>query len=438
MALIYVNSAATGANNGTTKTDAYTSWFSAVTAWNVGDVILIHYAHSESYGVTTNLQNVNADHASPVVSISIDFADDSYRKAITQQIYPSGSFSLNFNLAYYFVGMYFKLNGNSLSSPNLSPLSEFIDCDLDFSGAPSTTYLHCVSDAHYAGIWRYKNCTIAFNPVVLSYLYTKGGSFEFINTTITGYASTNGFIRIDTVGDVTFEGCDLSGVTYGGGILYGVSARGNNKIKFINCKQSASFTVSLSGTNRLQTIENINSDTAGNLDNYEFKDGIGNNVVSDFTIYRNAGYAGIDNPMSLKIIPTSDITRYSPLRLRELRGVVTGTGSKTFSIEIAHDYASLTDADFYFEVLHLGNAGDTLHVLETSLPYPANAKYNPIAAGSALASSAEAWTGAGALTKSTVSKTVTINKAGNYLIRPYLAKYEAGKNIYLDLRANIA
>ena len=51
MATYYVDSSATGSNNGSSKANAFTSFYTAVSSTASGDILLVSHTHSEN--VTT-------------------------------------------------------------------------------------------------------------------------------------------------------------------------------------------------------------------------------------------------------------------------------------------------------------------------------------------------------------------------------------------------
>ena len=48
MATYYVDSSATGSNNGSSKANAFTSFYTAVSSTASGDILLVSHTHSEN------------------------------------------------------------------------------------------------------------------------------------------------------------------------------------------------------------------------------------------------------------------------------------------------------------------------------------------------------------------------------------------------------
>lgn len=77
----YVNSAAAGANDGTSKADAWTSIFSIEGTIAAGDRLFVSRAHNQNPGASASLDFPTTDQDNPVLVYFIDFSDDSYNPA---------------------------------------------------------------------------------------------------------------------------------------------------------------------------------------------------------------------------------------------------------------------------------------------------------------------------------------------------------------------
>jgi hypothetical protein len=78
MATRYVDSAAAGANNGTSKTDAFTTFAAAIAAMSAGDTILVNSTHVEptnSSGSTVTLA-IPGTAAARSKLVSVNFSND--------------------------------------------------------------------------------------------------------------------------------------------------------------------------------------------------------------------------------------------------------------------------------------------------------------------------------------------------------------------------
>jgi hypothetical protein len=122
--------------------------------------------------------------------------------------------------------------------------------------------------------------------------------------------------------------------------------------------------------------------------------------------------------------PSVDCSWGYPVRTPIIRSWV-GTGSKTFTVEYVENFTTaLTQSDISFRLTYLGTANS----LATA--YAEGGDPNP-ETGTAATSSTVSWTGAAGYTKGKMVETVTVNKAGIYAVQVYLAKYEAGKDMYV-------
>lgn len=439
MATIYVYSGATGLNNGTSWTDAYTDLATAVSAWTTSDVIYLASDHYEAPAGALTLASSNDNEANPVHIYSIDRSDDSYKPATSAQFVVGGADNTGINIVARLYGLYFSTNHVILFNPNEDAVSRYFDCTFYCSNTGGGKFITTYGGADNSAVHIFTNCTLS---QVLS-----SGTFY-----ITAYRSKNiyhgctfsfksptaaGAFRGDTNGDHELYGCDLSGCSITTSLFFSI---GNAALgaKMSNCVLPSSFSL-ITANNMGQYCEIVSSDSSGNLDRYEYADGAGNSIISTTSVYRDNGYNGVDNQVSYKISTASILPQQGPLEVFPIMGYISDTGSKTLTIELAHDYASsLTDTDVYAEVLYLGTASNTRQSLETSIPYPSGGKYDPVGAGTVLTTSSEVWTGGSGLTKQKLDVNVTINKAGLYAVRLYVRTYEASKFIYVDPMVSVA
>ena len=149
-----------------------------------------------------------------------------------------------------------------------------------------------------------------------------------------------------------------------------------------------------------------------------------------------AGHAISGNKFSYEFTPGADCDPGDPLFLEYLVGYAETTGSKTVSLEIAHDYASsLTDTEISMELHYGGTASAGHNDMASSSP---TGMQDPVGAGSTLTSSSETWTGAGGLTKQKLEASITVNRIGPIYARVSLNLYEATKSVYVSSELDIA
>ena len=79
MTIKYVDDTATGANDGSSETDAWTSFLSSDGAGtSAGDIIRVAHTHDEIISGSSNPDWSGGTNANPIRIISVDFSDDSY------------------------------------------------------------------------------------------------------------------------------------------------------------------------------------------------------------------------------------------------------------------------------------------------------------------------------------------------------------------------
>jgi hypothetical protein len=111
---------------------------------------------------------------------------------------------------------------------------------------------------------------------------------------------------------------------------------------------------------------------------------------------------------------------HTPLVGIDLRAYVASTGSTTFTVEANHNFTTAPTADeAWIEVYYLGTSNSVLYSV---------AGGREILGSTALTTSTVGWTGA--TSKIKFSETVTVNKAGTYIVRVFLGKYEASKALW--------
>ena len=437
MAIIYLDSSAAGAANGSSWTDAYTSFQTALNNWTTADIIYMSHTHDEGSVVAAG--NVTytcaaATDVNPVPVFSVNKSDDSYTPSAGTNFYTStpASFAIAINFPIECHGIHLNAKRLDQSLTATGACSRYYDCTIL---SPSTS----VGDYMYFLNMRceFYNCTITNTSTGAMSVYAQTSPhiyFEGCSLSFTG--NTYGLARAASNhgGNITFNNCDLTGFSSTQATF---EADRYSRIEFniVNCLLPASFSGSIvtDTANRgfKVTSKLVSSDDAGNLDRYEERHGDGSSIIATTATYRDSGYSGVDQQMSLKVSTSSKINQYIPLEIEYvIYGYVSTTGSKTFTMELVHDYSSsLEDNQVFFILEYLGTASETVGTSKTSAT---GGDFDILASGNTLASSSEIWTGASGLTKQKMSTTATINKAGLYRVKVFVAAYEAGKYIYID------
>lgn len=166
MADIHVYSGATGSNDGTSWTDAYTSFATAVSNVTNSDVILVHYQHNENASGDTSYTFTNT--IVKVYSVDKDNSDALRAMGIDGQIDTSGNLNVlgATDGRIFFHGITLKVTAGTPESVGIRPgvrgAFELEDCYLWMSGGNADSDIDLIVDSDDQGFIRCKGCTFRF------------------------------------------------------------------------------------------------------------------------------------------------------------------------------------------------------------------------------------------------------------------------------------
>lgn len=448
MSIIYVDSNAVGLNDGSSWANAYTGIQAALTAWTTADVIYVAHNHSEYATVGTGNWTWTATNDAPdtpVPIISVNSGTDAYAPQTDGSTQFQCTGSINWQFACIWYGGYFESNTNfNIGTASMGGVV-FRDC---YFKADKTTagnmYLSLADTSVRSLSGEFSNCTfdsecaatVAWIMSCRGTVVFRGCSFASDNN----MAGSGGLFSADVANDrvdVFVDGCDFTGWLFSStSLVYTNSDIPNYTSKFVNCSVPASTTF-INGTVYFgDRHEFIGIDDAGDVLDYQLYED-GNSIVQDTAVYRDSGFVSANDrstQLSHKITTASDIDRYQPFYGPWMHGVINSTGSKTFTVEIAHTFtAALKDSEIWLEIQYLGTASETEWVSATDALQVSGALQDPIGTGANQDTSTEAWTGAGSYTffqKLSVTKTIAVK--GPFRARVCCAAYEAAKVINYD------
>lgn len=444
MSIIYVDSGAVGANNGTSWADAYTTIQAALTAWTTADVIHLASDHSEDL-LSATLTATNDAVANHVPIYSVNTGTDVYEPATTAQ-FTATTGNITFAVDLNMHGVYMDFVNSVLFPGANNGRAKYTDCTIRIAttGSAGKGIYFQGAATDYTCMHELYNCTFgsdgATSEIVVyqtAQVYMEGCDFDATFTT-----DAAGLFRYHSNGgSITCVGCDFTNVDFNSGASYFAdynSLETAAKIQLINCKLPTDIVNWVqNGTNAGQVVELIATvATNDSVDNYEKHDGAGNKITTSTTIYADNGYTGIDGTTKVSHkVDTNANNRFDEdfYSFPVLASIVTA-GAKTFTMELAHNYtANLTDQDVRMELVYLGTASSPLMSQASSGPNDGAGSFvDPLDAGTDLTASTAPWTGAGALTKQKISITKTVNTPGLYMVRLVFTCYEAAKSIYYD------
>ncbi len=223
MAIIYVDSAATGANDGSSWANAYTAFASARAASSAGDFIYMETNHNED--MVGSLQAFPAARHNPVKILNVDKSDDSLvtpdPATMTTPVinFTSGNVTWDGDFSFYGIFLSLTTNNTLVITSGSGCESSFEKCRIKYDASPgSRLELGFNSNLLYTCV-RMRHCRLEFaqdssytNMTNVGTVLTEFFGCDFIYT---GAAEQNIFIARNnrTTYPMVFRGCDLSTVT---------------------------------------------------------------------------------------------------------------------------------------------------------------------------------------------------------------------------------
>lgn len=435
----YCNSAATGLATGLNKTDAVLTIQAGLNLCTVaGDRLLVQYTHSEPTGASiTYTSPVGTTYSHSIPVIFIDFATDKMRQ----------NTSVNWNL----------------TSVQIITFSQSVTC---YGGYASAGYVAFSSFNTNTGVGDFKIKHLATTGGFILGDLTNGRQgvpFLYRGLVIDGSSPTYTQPFVARAADIVVEEATLTG----GSILAAASMSSNSDITvnnsdfsagswyapthgivdsgltgafwhatFNNCKFPGSLNTYVRQGFKMygQRLELTNCLIGSTWVPY-LKTAHEGDVIPTTAVYNNDTTAEYRNgdKFSLEFTKTFDYDKQFPIGC-QISSVVTAAGSKTFTVQVAHDYTSLTTAGLWMEVELASAADGTSLGTYRSSPTPTNSPITVdyMEAGSSLTSSSATWTGAGGLTLAELSVTATVAEAAVAHVRVFLSAYESTKSVYVD------
>jgi len=441
MATYYVDSSATaGAQNGTSKTDAYLSVDAAVSgSAAAGDTLLCSHTHDEATvrgQVTITYTGPTGSEENPLQVISINFSDDSYTYGArignngngSAQLYFQGGWALHgihvtsaanfyFNDANQSLFMYGcrlqmlgTFTGQRINIGQNQTRYLFQDCDFIFNST-----VHKINLLQNSPFVRFQNCSIHSTSAAVTSLFgsEQGGTLE-----ISGFDCTNA----DTTAFEVFGMADID---------QGLKA------------QIAGIVLPANGS-----IGNFTFSDVGRPGAYVLVTGIDH--ATDGVFYRSGSGDIVDSTTVYRDATTDGTTGYSlkfDTDANTIPGALQQGGSLSFDIATFYadanptitvqafgDHATiLTDQEFWFEVDYPTSTG----MRNSSSTVYANLLSGTGSSVTATGSAAD-WTGESGTNQRFYNPSLTVSggAAGVHRVRVYLAR--PSETLYIDPKVDIA
>ncbi|TPL40688.1 hypothetical protein [Mesorhizobium sp. B2-4-6] len=427
MTLRYVRSGASGANNGTSKTDAYTTLAAAMTAAAAGDTIYIASDDSESQASLLKYTSAGTA-ASGVKVVCVDFsgstppvsADIRTTAAITTTSGAVLAFDSSDSFTTY-DGIQFTSNSTFNLAWNPRVSLKFRNCALKLSGAGGQGFA-----ATQAGCRTVlENTTLQFGATTGQNILSDGEFFwrdtpsaiagSTFPTTL--FSTPSGYIELD--------GVDLSALT---GTIFGASTNQMMRVRLTDCKINASATIAATPT-RYGSIEYARIDSGGT--NYKHGKILNSGTEStEIAIVRTGGASDGTTAFAEKIVTTANVSELFPFDSIPIAFWNDTVGSPiTVTVEgISGLGAVPNNDDAWLVAQYLGSSSSS------RASFASSGKADILASNAALSTSSEAWGGSTTAFKTSV--TFTPQQKG-----PVLLRFMVGKpsfTVYLDPKPTIS
>lgn len=446
MADIFVDSAATGAANGTNWANAYTTLAAATAVATNADTIYVANTHNASQVTAKTITCPTSPGLRILVVTPSGASGNSGLATGAIEAVGAGSVALTINgFAYiYGLSLYGGTNNNQAcvvqfaTANGVSAALYFDTCVIQCrtaSGSAGIGFGSARASNSQDNLIEFKDTTFRFGATGQSFVFGNAKlNFQNISFDSAGSAPTTLITNRPGAGSCVFEACDLSGESWSN--LVSVAWASTYDILLRNCKLpsgTALTTGTYSGPGGV-SIRMENCDSGDTQYNVALGSYTGT-VVDESTIVRTGGGA-----TSLRM-DTSANTKfpYSTLAVEGARyNSVVGT-AQTLTIEFIHDTSSAsgqgsgtsfayTNAELWVELQYQGTSGFPLALIDID-----DRAANVLSTPADQPSSSATWTTTGMTTpvKGKMECTFTAQEAGYLLFKVCFAA--PSKVVYVDL-----
>ena len=429
---------ATGAADGSTWADAFTTLAAAVTGAGAGGTVYVASDHVETFTGTTPLTLAcTLSVAEPIRFISCDRTAETptYLKATAAQINITGTGDLTISGEAVLVGMYIR-TGDDILSATSNCRQKYQDCTIVFQSGVLSNFSAVAADSVYEFVDTTFVCMDAAVRAASYFILPTKCTFILRNCTFSAGvtdALTRANLSLITANDqnnIVLSGTDFSvftGLSSGDSIIVR-DANSPSQIMIDGCKKPSGADWISSATVVSQGQPNSITRSDGN--NFGLLDISYLGTTSAVTDYVRTGGASDGDPFAWKVVTGAACDVGKEYFTPWISVRIGTTGSKTITGHIANATANLTSAKCWMEVEYLGTTSSTV----TS--YANTRVADILAAGTAYdAESGGDWT-ADLAYMQTLTKAVTVNKAGLCRVRYGFAA--ASETVYIDPKVTVS
>lgn len=426
MAIVYVDSAAAGANNGTSWANAYTS-LASVPSLAAGSDILMDDGHSEDFGTTTTVTIATGTIASPVRLLCVDKTNSDALSSGAVVSTTSGALTIIGNSGLVVDGVTFSSAGAMTVRPNTAAAAiQMRNCNLVPGGG--FTFQN--------GLVELESCNLDFSAFssAAQGITTTTVDVTLRNCTITTRTSgtTSLFTNSAAIAPVLVRASKIQGT-----LTNWVAASSNIRLRLIDCEiptgvnnyatlPTAAGTAILLESCSNGTITAPNVRLSGRADRF----GV---VSSTLSRYRTGGADDGEqaNAHAWELVSNANVAEYgTPLETPPLVRWV-DAGSYTVTVYVASG-VTLQDDEFYVECSTPSEAGSPT----AQARFQSSRLVSRGTAADLTSDGASTWNGAGVGTKQKITFSIAPTVAGPVTVRCYLAK--ASTTVYLDPLLEVA
>lgn len=444
MATYYVDD---GGDNttGASWATAYLSFADLVAAHATladGDVVYVGHDTVDGHTYTANL-SITGPTSGLATIISADNTSGTppttYTTATSIQCSVNdGAYALYFVNAISAYGLKVEAGTDINIQTNATAPQSFENCTFLPSKVTSGRYFNCQGALNYNNHrLTFKNCTIDLGNDTGSSanvpIQLKDENCYFSGCTVANGSNRTGAI-IAAPGEARhneFSACDFSSCSNASCEIISPNAM-TGIVVMSNCKTKTTPTYTVAADSlRAGRVTITNSGSSYDATQTYVRDAFGE-VASSTSIYRNNGARVEATSVGWTVTSSSIAKEQAPFYTPWIYGVITDTGSKTFTIYISTStVADLYDDEVWIEVEYTGTSGSALSTLTKD-------QRATILTTHALQSddTTSTWTGITATYKQSLGVTATVNQTGLYRARVALGK--ASTTLYVDPKVTIS